>query len=239
MQKQPNPKNVLIVTAHPDDPDFGAAGTIAKWTAKGIKVSYLIVTDGSKGSDDPHMTSERLSAIRKEEQRQAAQVIGVSEIYFIDFPDGQIFNTPELRERIVYYIRSIKPDLVITHDPANFIMDNQRINHPDHRNVGETTLDSIYPLSRDRLTFPEHEAQDLAPHKVLDILLLFTTQPNYYSDITDTLEKKLEALAKHKTQLPNMEMIREKITEYSRLNGKKSEAGYLYAESFRWIHMPY
>ena len=239
MQKHPHPKKVLVITAHPDDPDFGAAGTVAKWTQQGVNVEYLIVTDGSKGSEDPQMTSERLSAIRKEEQNNAAKVAGVSQVHYLDFPDGMIFNTPELRERIVYYIRKLRPDLVITHDPLNFIMNNERINHPDHRNVGETTLDCIFPLSRDRLTFPEHEAQGLEPHKVLDILLLFTTEPNYFSDISDTLETKFQALAEHKSQIADMDYIRNRFTEYTKLNAEQSGEDITYAEAFRWIQMAY
>lgn len=235
----PHPKKVLVITAHPDDPDFGASGTIAKWTNEGVHVEYLIVTDGSKGSEDPKMTSENLSAIRKIEQKNAAKVVGVNAVYFLDFPDGMIFNTPELRERIVYYIRKLQPDLVITHDPQNFIMNNERINHPDHRNVGETTLDCIFPLSRDRLSFPEHEQQGLAAHKVLDILLLFTTEPNYYSDISNTLDAKFQALAEHKSQIADMNYIRDRFTEYSKLNAQASGENYQYAEAFRWIKMAY
>ena len=239
MENHPNPKNVLIITAHPDDPDFGAAGTVANWTTSGVQVAYLIVTDGSKGSEDPNMTSERLSTIRKNEQQNAAKVVGVNDVHFLDFPDGQIFNTTELRERIVYYIRKLRPDLIITHDPMNFIMNNERINHPDHRNVGETTLDCIFPLSRDRLTFPEHEAQGLAPHKVLDILLQFTTEPNYFSDISHTFDKKIDALTEHKSQIKDVDMIRERLADYSSQNAKASQKDYKYAESFRWIHMPH
>ena len=239
MENHPTPQNVLVITAHPDDPDFGAAGTVSKWTDQGVHVAYLIVTDGSKGSEDPEMTSERLSSIRKKEQINAAKLVGVNDVHFLDFPDGQIFNTPELRERIVYYIRKLRPDLIITHDPLNFIMNNERINHPDHRNVGETTLDCIFPLSRDRLTYLEHEKEGLKPHKVLDILLQFTTEPNYFSDITETFDKKIEALAEHKTQIKDIEMIRERLADWSGQNAQASGQNIKYAESFRWIHMPH
>lgn len=229
----PTPERVLVVCAHPDDPEFSAAGTIAKWSQTGARVTYIIVTDGSKGTSDPNMTSEELVKIREQEQRAAAEVLGVAEVVFLGYEDSGIVNNQALRRDIVQQIRLHRPDVLITHDPTARIMDNRSLNHTDHRTVGDTTLDAVYPLARDRLNFPEHEVEGLEPHKVLDIFLVSTNEPNFLVDITDTIDLKLAALRAHKSQIQEPE----KVEEYLRKRNEKYAEGssFTYGEWFRRV----
>lgn len=232
----PNPKNVLVVCAHPDDPDFGAAGTVAFWASQGAKVTYVIVTDGSKGSPEPDMTREKLILLREEEQRKAAEILGVSDIIFLHQPDGEIRNTYELQEMIVRQIRTHKPDVLLTHDPTARIINNAYLNHLDHREVGDAALDAAFPLSRDRLNFPEHEEEGLESHKVLDIFLFFTNEPNYWVDITTTIDKKIAALKAHKSQIGDPTELEERIRTRARERAEK--VSFEYAEIFRRVQLP-
>lgn len=227
------PDRVLIVMAHPDDAEFGAAGTIARWANNGAEITYVVVTDGSKGSEDPEMTGERLSKIRMKEQRAAAEVLGVSEVVFLGYPDGEVFNSIELRRDIVRQIRLHAPDVIMTLDPTNRFPGGNRINHPDHLAVGDTTLNAVFPLARDRLNFPEHEAEGLEAHKVLEVFLTFTDQPDEVVDIGDTIETKVAALEQHVSQVGG----RDDFAEYVRRRSRETAEGtpYEYAETFRRI----
>lgn len=231
----PEPKNVLVICAHPDDPDFGVAGTVACWASQGVKVTYVIVTDGSKGSPEPNMTREKLIRLREEEQRKAAEILGVAEVIFLRQPDGEIRNTYELQEMVVRLIRKYKPDVLVTHDPTARIVDNAYLNHIDHRVVGDAVLDSVFPLARDRLNFPQHEEEGLEPHKVLDIFLLFTNQPNYWVDITDTIDKKIAALKEHKSQVGDLDKLEGRIRDRARKRAEK--VSFEYAEIFRRVQL--
>lgn len=231
----PQPKRVLVISAHPDDAEFGAGGTIANWVMNGTVATYVIVTDGSKGSADPDMTSEKLVALRQKEQRAAAKVIGVSEVVFLGFPDGEIYNTPELREAITKQIRIFKPDIVITHDPTTRTLQNITINHPDHRAVGDTVLDVIYPIARDRLNYPEHETEGIEPHKVLDIFLVGSDKPTLWVDIDSTIDTKVAALREHKSQFEDMDDLEKRVRAYSRIRAQK--VSFEYAETFRRIQL--
>jgi LmbE family N-acetylglucosaminyl deacetylase len=231
-----SPQSVLVIFAHPDDPEFGTAGTIARWVRGGARVVYVIVTDGSKGSDDPAVTGEQMEQVREAEQLAAAKVLGVSEVVFLGYPDGEIYNTVELRRDLVRQIRLHRPEVVVTHDPtARFVIynDRVRINHPDHRAVGDTALDAVFPLARDRLNFPEHEREGLAPHKVLDVFLTSTNEPNEWVDITETIEQKIAALWEHHSQIGDPQELAERIRERAREIAK--DTPYTYAERFRRI----
>lgn len=232
----PKPERVLVMVAHPDDPDFGAAGTVACWASQGAKVTYVIVTDGSKGSSEPGMTSQELVCLREEEQRAAAKILGVSEVLFLSYEDGRVANTTELRRDLVRQIRLHKPDVLITHDPTARILNNAWINHPDHRAVGDTALDAVFPLARDRLNFPEHEAEGLEPHKVLDVFLIFTDAANLTVDITATMDLKIAALKEHKSQIGDPDELEKRLRD----RGSSSAAGtsFAYGEQFRRVILP-
>ena len=231
----PQPERVLVIVAHADDPEFSAGGTVARWAKEGTMVTFVIVTDGSKGSSEPDMTSEKLVKLREVEQQNAADVLGVSEVVFLGYEDGQVRNTLELRRALVRQIRLRRPDVLITHDPTARIIRNTRLNHTDHRAVGDTALDAVFPLARDRLNFPEHEAEGLEPHKVLDIFLGSTNEPNFLVDITETIDQKIAALHAHKSQIGDPDALEERIREWNRKNAK--DTSFMYGEPFRRVNM--
>lgn len=196
------PKSVLAIGAHPDDMDFGAAGTLAKWAAAGAAITYLICTDGSKGSEDPAMTPRRLTAIRKKEQHAAAKIIGAREVIFLKHPDAELVANLALKEEITRVIRMKKPELVITLDPAFFYsLARGYANHPDHRAAGEAAMDAVFPLARDRLNFTSHEKAGLAPHKVKTLFLVSFDDPMHLEDISAAMPRKLAALKAHASQV--------------------------------------
>jgi LmbE family N-acetylglucosaminyl deacetylase len=230
-----NPGKVLVICAHPDDPEFSAGGTIAAWTMRGAEVRYAVVTDGSKGSSAAGATAEMLASLRKSEQLAAARRLGVAEVAFLGYPDGEVYNTPGLRRDLVRQIRLHQPRLVVTHDPTARLIGRQRINHPDHLAVGDTALAAVFPLARDRLNFPEHEKEGLAPHKVLQVLLMMTDQPDFTFDISQTIEAKIAALHCHQSQIGDPHdlavRIKDRAAEYA--NGFE----FSYGEAFRAISL--
>ena len=231
----PQPERVLVIVAHPDDPEFGAAGTVALWAAQGAEVTYVIVTDGSKGSAEKEMTRQKLVSLREQEQQKAADAVGVTNLVFLRQPDGEIENNDHLRELIVRQIRTYRPDVLLTHDPTARIVADQRLNHRDHRTVGDAALDAVFPLARDRLNYPTHEADGLEPHKVLDIFLIFSDQPNYWVDISSTIEKKIQSLQAHASQIGHMEDLPEAIRQRGR--DVAARMSFEYGETFRRVQM--
>jgi LmbE family N-acetylglucosaminyl deacetylase len=227
------PKAVLGVAAHPDDLDYGAGGTMAAFAAQGAKIYYLILTDGGNGSKDHSVQPKTLRDIRRDEQRQAAKILGLTDVFFCDFPDAALENSQDVKREIVRVIRQTKPDVVVTIDPA--VLYSARhgfINHPDHRAAGQATLDAVYPLARDHLAFPELLAEGLQPHKAGTVLLFdFTPETLPYNvDITEMLDLKLQALSAHASQFADIETVKNAATERAAEAGKKH--GCRYAESF-------
>ncbi len=224
------PKRALVIVAHPDDAEFLCAGTVARWVSEGWEVGYVLVTSGDKGAHDPEMTSERLAAIREEEQRAAARVLGVKECIFLGYPDGFVEDTAELRGTLVREIRRFRPDVAITWDPYR-----RGHNHRDHRVSGQAALDALYPLSRSHLYYPEHLEEGLAPHRVGEILLAGTDRPNYHVDVSDFFDKKVKALRCHKSQLARYPFreVRKRVRQRMAEAGK--EAGFKLAEAFHRI----
>ncbi len=205
-------KRVLGVFAHPDDPEFFCGATFARWAAEGAEVTFLLATSGDKGSGDPDMTSERLALIREDEERCAAAKLGVKAVIFLRYPDGELTPSLALRRDIVRVIRMTTPDIVVTLDPTVFWWGDRGVNHPDHRAVGEATLDAVYPTARDRLNFLEQERDEgLAPHKTKYLYISGTQSPNVKVDVTDYVETKITALYEHKTQIADMEKMAERL----------------------------
>lgn len=226
------PSVVLGVAAHPDDLEFGSAGSIAKWVANGAVAYYLILTNGNKGSEDHSLTNDQLRDIRRAEQRNAAKILGVKEVFFCDWDDGALAPSLEVKRDIVRIIRQVKPDTVITMDPT-FRYSTARgfINHPDHRAAGSATLDAIYPLARDFRSFPQLSLKEgLAAHKVKTVLLNNFDKANYYEDISDQIETKLKALACHASQLSDPESTLEMVRHLAKQSGSK--VGVDFAENF-------
>src|SRR6185295_13594025 len=186
------PMTLMAIMAHPDDIDFGSAGSIAKWCSEGWTVYYVLATSGDKGTHDPKMTRQELAAIREEEQRAAARVLGVREVFFLGYPDGFLEATPELRGEIVRLFRIYKPDIVLTWDGFR-----TSFNHFDHRNIGIAVRDAVFPAVRDHLYYPEHGRDEdaLEPYwRVNEMLVVGADKPDYFVDITDYIEQKVDAI---------------------------------------------
>ncbi|MBI2158960.1 MAG: PIG-L family deacetylase [Candidatus Rokubacteria bacterium] len=223
----------MVVTAHPDDSEFGAGGTVARLAKQGCEVSYVIVTNGNKGSSDRTMTPERLARIREEEQRNAARALGVERVEFLGYPDCELEDTRDLRRDITRQIRRWRPDLLITQNPRRTY--NLYASHRDHRITAGAVLDSVYPLARDHMAFPELMPA-YEPHKVREIYLMQWENPHLVMDISDTMDLKLKALACHASQLGNFPSVEKRVRERSAELGKPK--GYAYAEAFDRIVMP-
>lgn len=228
-------RRVLLVAAHPDDPEFSSAGTVANWRQHGIEVVFVLATSGDKGTPDKEMTGDRLSRQREEEQRAAAAKLGVNEVVFLRFPDGELTPSLELRGAITRMIRKYKPYAVMTHDPVTLFYNNEFINHPDHRAIGQATVDAIYPTARDPLQFNEQIQEGLEPHKVKEIYLWGSDQSNVVVDIGDTIELKVEALKLHRSQVGEAVELAERVK--TRAAQVAEPHGLRYAEAFRRIVM--
>ena len=229
----PTPDRVLVVAAHPDDIEFGAAGTVARWVSEGAEVRYLLVTRGDKGSDDPAADVEALVVQREREQRAAAAEIGVAGVDFLDEPDGQVEPSLRLRERITHAIRAFRPEVVMTHDPTVLFVNNEWVNHPDHRAVGQVTVDAVFPTARDPLNFREHLDAGLGAWKVAELFLWSTNEANQLVDVADTLERKIDALRHHASQFRRFDEIARWVRRRSEELGERT--GYRAAEGFRRV----
>jgi LmbE family N-acetylglucosaminyl deacetylase len=193
--------DLLVIASHPDDSEFGIAGTVANLTHQGKNVVYVICTSGDKGSSDPKIKPQDLARIREEEERAAAGVLGVKEVVFLGYPDQGLEDTAEFRKEIVRQIRIYQPHTVATSDPYR-----KYIWHRDHRITGQVVLDAVYPFARDHLAYPDLYAQGYRPHKVKEVLCWGTEEPNYWLDITDTFETKMDALKCHQSQFTNKDI---------------------------------
>jgi LmbE family N-acetylglucosaminyl deacetylase len=225
------PQIVLGIVAHPDDLDFGAGGTMAHFARQGAEVYYLILTDGCNGTTDRTMTGDKLVKQRCTEQRNACDILGVKDVFFCKYPDGNLENTRDVRHDIVKAIRQVKPDVVITWDPSVLYSAKwQFINHPDHRAAGQAALDAVFPLARDHMSFPDLLKQGYEPHKTATVLLMNFNTQNYYVDISDLLDLKIRARAAHTTQLEGDNDVQSLLTEFAEEAGKA--CGARYAEGF-------
>lgn len=230
-QEPLQPQIVLGVGAHPDDLDFLAGGSLTKFASAGAKVYYLILTDGSNGTADQTMDAGELVAARKSEQKAAEQAVGAAGSEFLNYKDGELEVTIALKKDIVRVIRKLKPDVVITFDPSMlYYAPRNFINHPDHRAAGQATLDAIFPLARDHLSFPDLHAQGYQPHKVKTVLLSNFEKQNFFIDITDTINAKIAAVAAHSSQMPDMAAIAETIRSTAAQAGAAIDVAY--AEGF-------
>ena len=189
------PLTLMAIMAHPDDIDFGSAGSIARWCAEGWTVYYVLATSGDKGTHGEE-TRQELAALREEEQRAAARTLGVKEVFFLGYPDGWLEATPELRGEIVRLLRTYQPDVVMTFDGFR-----PSFNHNDHRNIGIAVRDAVYPAVRDHLYYPEHAEEGLPIARINELLLTGAEEPNYFVDIADYVETKVDAMLCHASQV--------------------------------------
>mgnify|MGYP006085526071 FL=1 len=226
------PKKAMVIFAHPDDAEIGTGATIAKWIENGSEVVYVLATTGSSGSNDKNMTSNKIIDIRSNEQIQAANILGVKNIVSLNFIDGMLESNRKLLSDLVLNIRKFKPETIFTHDP--FRMNN--FLHRDHRNLGFSVMDAIYPYARDHLHFPEQINREIQPHKVKDLLFWGSDTPNVSIDVSKFATHKIESLAKHESQLPGLSLG----SDYGknilkRLKDTAKGSDFEYAESFRMI----
>ena len=190
------PVQVMVVTPHPDDAEFGVAGTVARWVKEGQQVVYVVCTNGDKGTSDVNMKPEQLGKIREKEQLAAARVLGVREVIFLRHPDQGLEDTPEFREELVRLIRRYRPEVVVTASPY------RRYRwHRDHRITGQVALDAVFPYARDHLSYPDLLEEGLQPHKVKEMWLWAADDANYRSNVTETFGIKMAALGCHKSQV--------------------------------------
>jgi LmbE family N-acetylglucosaminyl deacetylase len=227
-------KRALVVVAHPDDADFGSAGTVAVLTKKDVEVAYCLVTSGDAGGDGSSHSREERSAIREAEQRAAAAEVGVTDLTFLRWPDGQVEPTLLLRREIARVIRSFKPDLVITQSPER---NYARIfaSHPDHLATGEATLRAVYPDARNPHAFPELLREGFEPHTVGQVWLAGVS-PTMVVDITKTIGKKVAALKRHHSQVGHREDLHKFVRQWARATAKGAGLGKArLAEGFRVV----
>lgn len=204
-------KTILVMLAHPDDPEFFLGGTIAQWTQAGHHVVYCLFTRGDKGANNPSLSPHDLAVIREREQRAAAKVVGVEEIAFLDYRDGELIPTLEARKDVVRLIRRVRPQILVTCDPINFYSRSNYLNHPDHRNAGQIVLDAYFPAAGSPMFFPELLAEGLQPHSVEEIWISLAANPNTVIDVTSTWQTKVTALLEHKSQIGDPLALEERM----------------------------
>jgi LmbE family N-acetylglucosaminyl deacetylase len=222
-------KSILVITPHPDDAESGAGATITKWARQGASINLVVCTNGDKGTSDRSMTSQEVADIRRKEQLEAANLLGIKEVIFLGHPDQHLIVEDNFRRDLVEQIRRFKPEIVITIDP-----ERKWIRHADHYITGRTALDAIFPYARDHLAYPSMLEQGMEPHKVAEIYLWGTDEPDVFIDIDDAFDNKIEALYCHKSQMSSS-----KAEGHKRLRMRFSEYGYKVnaelAEPFKYL----
>ena len=206
-----NTADVIVVMPHPDDVESRMGGTVARWTREGKEVIYVVCTNGDKGSNDPNIQPEELARVREQEQLAAAEILGVREVIFLCFPDQSLEDTPEFRKELVRLIRMYKPNIVVTVDSYSRYYD-----HRDHRIASRVTLDAIFPYAGCIHSYPDLLKEELQPHRVKEVLICGTQDPNYYIDITDTIDIKIAALRCHKSQVGEGPQAAEWMTQWAK-----------------------
>ena len=222
---------VLVISPHPDDSESGAGATIARWTAQGRKVVLVVCTNGDKGTSNRNIAPEQLAETRAAEQLRAAEVLGISEVVFLRYPDQDLEDSSEFREKIVRQVRLHRPETVLTVDPAR-----RHIRHRDHYVAGRVTLDAVFPYARDHLAYPEHLREGLEPHSVREVYLWGSGDPDTYLDVTDTFETKLRALRCHASQVEHGWELRE-VRARTRYEEVGKRIGVPFAEAFKRLEV--
>ena len=229
------PQNILVILAHPDDPEFFCGATLARWARAGHSITYLLLTCGDKGfhsTTHPEMTPENLCGIRHQEEVNAAQVIGANPPLFLDMPDGCLIPGLDLRRDIVREIRRHKPDILVTCDPQNLFA-TYGINHPDHRACGQVVLDAVFPAAGSPVYFPELLVQGFQPHMPKEVWCSLTSQPNTTIDVTETWDIKIKAILEHNSQVQDVDKLIERMK--SRRTSDSTEENPRYEENFKVV----
>ena len=230
-----NKKKFLVFSPHPDDLDFGCSGTAAKLVEQGNEVVYCIITNGEKGTQKISQSKKEMVAIREKEQKSAGKVVGVNKVIFLKQPDGDLENTKKLRKSITEVIRKIKPNIIISFDPSNHRFDNFYRYHRDHRVAAEAVFDAIYPAVGSEVFFPELLQKNILPHQIDEVWFFAPERPNYYVNIAKTIDRKIEALKQHKSQIKDPVGLEKSMRDWAKMIGKKKKMPY--AESFRKVSL--
>jgi LmbE family N-acetylglucosaminyl deacetylase len=224
-------RRILCISAHPDDNEFTIAGSVARWTREGRDVAFCLVTTGGAGVNEHTPSSEGLIPIREKEQRAAARLLGVKELVLLGYPDGTLEPTLGLRRDLTRVIRRFRPDIVVTGDPTVRYYGNEYMNHPDHRAVASAALDAVFPSSETSAIFPELLAEGLPAHKVKQVFLSGSLDPDVFVDIARTLAVKCRALKAHRSQVGKGEWVDQLLQAWAIRDGKRG--GLRHAEAFR------
>jgi LmbE family N-acetylglucosaminyl deacetylase len=228
------PQKILVILAHPDDPEFFCGASIARWTKAGHEVVYWLLTCGDKGTSDRTLNPDELCCLRQDEQRAAAARLGVNEVHFLGHPDGYLVPDLSLRKEVTRIIRQVQPDVLVTCDPTTLFVGDNRLNHPDHRACGQVVLDAVFPAARDHLNFIElWRDEHLEPHNVREVWISGSLQPTIRLDVTEQWETKIKALWEHRSQIGDPARLEERIR--SRLAPGASLENPRYEEAFRRI----
>ncbi len=228
-------QNILVILAHPDDPEYFCGASIAYWSSRGHHIKYCLLTCGEKGTKDRSLTSEQLCSIRVVEQQNAARLLGVNEVRFLGYPDGYLVPDLELRKAVTRVIRQEKPDILVTCDPQTLFYREDYINHPDHRAAGQVVLDAVFPSARDYLFFPELLEENLEPHHVREVWVSLPSSPNVTLEVTDWWDLKIQAIKKHKSQILDEQALTERMLK--RIAPGSSLDNPRYVEYFRRVIM--
>lgn len=226
------PESAMAIYAHPDDIDFSCAGTLARWAKEGTELIYVVCTSGDVGIDTPGISREQAAKIREEEQRDAAKVIGAKEVIFLREPDGMLVPTLELRKKLVRLIRKHRPEVILTSDPTVVWVSNSYINHPDHRAAATVALDATFPAAGQPNLFEELEEEGLKAHKPRKVYVSTWNEPTNFVNIESTIDLKIEALRKHKSQMKDWDP-EDRIRQWAAERGEGKEMAY--AEAFKVI----
>ncbi len=226
------PDRLMVIVAHPDDADFGPAATVARWIAAGTTAELVCCTSGDAGADDADIDPLTLAARREEEQRAAARIIGYGAVHFLHQPDGGLENDLPLREQLVRLIRTMRPDAVLTPDPTVVLLPGG-VQHTDHRAAGMAAVDAVYPAARNAMAFRHLARAGLAPHRVERLFLFWTDRPDIWVDVSDYVDRKVDALRAHVSQLRNPDETFERVRMRLRDEGEK--AGVAAADAFRLV----
>ncbi len=231
----PEKQRILVILAHPDDPEFFCGATLARWAKNGHEIIYFLLTCGDKGRNDNnrHIPGDELCALRHKEERAAAAILGVHEVHFLDKDDGYLIPDLNLRKEVVRAIRQFKPDVLVTCDPQNLFA-AYGLNHPDHRAAGQVVLDAVFPAAGNELFFPELLKEGFQPHSPKEVWASLTNQPNVVLDVTATWEIKISALKEHASQIGDPQNLEERIR--SRRSLDSTEENPRYEEKFRVVN---
>ncbi len=228
----------MVVVAHPDDAEYGCSGTVARWIREGWEVTYVLCTDGSKGTSDRSITAEQLTATRTEEQKNAGKVLGLKAVEFLGYPDGYLVPSLNLRRDIAREIRRHRPGVLICPYPIRDLQGPFPGNHPDHIAAGEAALAAIFPTARDHLTFPELLDNGFQPWAVREAWVMGHPKPDVFVDITEDFDTSVDALLQHASQMAMPpDEVRTRMRDWKR--GRAKGRGIEYAETFKRISYRY